>query len=244
VNVAAAALRVVDDDDAERLRGLLREALCRYGMHVVGEAGDGAEGVRVVEAVAPDIALVDLAMPVMDGLEVIPEIRRRSPNTRIVVLSGFEAAHMEREALARGAHAYLEKGTHPRVLVAVLHAVHEASGASLGERVKTLARTNGDMVCALSPAGTVTFVSPAARRLFGHEPQHLTEWPILDLVDQVGEEDLAATATYGEPRTVMHRLQLQAGPVVRVESVVRPIVDPGTGRLREWQLSIRRLRAS
>jgi PAS domain S-box-containing protein len=244
VNSAAGSLRVVIVDDAERLRGLLREALGRYGVRVVGEAGDGEEGVRVVEATVPDIALVDLAMPVMDGLEMIPEIRRRSPKTRIVVLSGFEAAHMERDALARGAHAYLEKGTHPQALVAVLHAVHEASSVCGAQHLEVLASTNGDMVCSLSPAGTVTFISPAARRLFGYEPQQLGEWPILELVDEAREEDREASVGGGETRTVMHRLQLRGGPTVRVESVVRPIVDPGTGRFREWQLSILRLRGT
>lgn len=120
-----ARLRVVLIDDAVRLRGLLREALGRHGLEVVGEAGDGRSGVCLVEELSPDIVVLDLAMPGMDGLESIPQIRRRSPQTRIVVLSGFEAAHVSRRALALGAHAYLEKGISPRVLAATMRAVHD-----------------------------------------------------------------------------------------------------------------------
>jgi PAS domain S-box-containing protein len=120
--------------------------------------------------------------------------------------------------------------------------VHEADSRTAAEHLKTLGRTNGDMVCSLSPAGTVTFLSPAARRLFGYEPQQLVEWPIRDLVDEAREDDVDASARCREPRMLMHRLLLRGGPMVHVESLVRPIVDPGTGRFREWQLSIRRLR--
>jgi DNA-binding NarL/FixJ family response regulator len=119
------APRVVLIDDAVRLRDLLREALGRHGLEVVGEAGDGRSGVCLVEDLSPDVVLLDLAMPGMDGLESISQIRRRSPKTRIVVLSGFEAAHVSRRALALGAHAYLEKGISPRALVATIRAVHE-----------------------------------------------------------------------------------------------------------------------
>lgn len=58
----------------------------------------------------PDAIVLDLAMPVKDGLQAIPEIRKRSPGTKILVLSGFDADQMSHEALARGAHAYIEKG--------------------------------------------------------------------------------------------------------------------------------------
>ena len=58
----------------------------------------------------PDALVLDLAMPVMDGFEAIPEVRRRSPDTRIIVLSGFDTGVMCERALALGAHVYFEKG--------------------------------------------------------------------------------------------------------------------------------------
>jgi signal transduction histidine kinase len=76
----------------------------------VGEAGDGREGVDLAAELQPDVVLVDLAMPVMDGLEALPLIRKACPQTRVVVLSGFEADAMAQRALDAGADGYLQKG--------------------------------------------------------------------------------------------------------------------------------------
>lgn len=103
-------LRVVIIDDTEDLRELLRMALERGGIEVVGEAGDGRAGIDVVRADPPDVILLDLSMPVMDGLEALPHLREVAPEAQIVVLSGFDAGHMEQRATAMGAAGYLQKG--------------------------------------------------------------------------------------------------------------------------------------
>jgi DNA-binding NarL/FixJ family response regulator len=103
-------LRVVIVDDTADLRELLRFALARGGMAVVGEAGDGLAGIEVVRATRPDVVLLDLSMPVMDGLEALPQIRASAPEARIIVLSGFGATQMAQRALAIGADGYLQKG--------------------------------------------------------------------------------------------------------------------------------------
>jgi DNA-binding NarL/FixJ family response regulator len=77
---------------------------------VVGEASDGSEGVDGVERLQPDVVLLDLAMPVLDGFEAMPMMLERSPGTTIVALSGFTAERMAQLCIASGAHAYLEKG--------------------------------------------------------------------------------------------------------------------------------------
>ena len=104
-------LRVVVIDDTPDIRFLLRLTLERDGrFEVVGEAGDGVEAIEAAARLRPDVVLLDLAMPVMDGLEALPEIRKVSPESRVVVLSGFNARQMSAEALSRGASSYLEKG--------------------------------------------------------------------------------------------------------------------------------------
>ncbi len=103
-------LRVVIIDDTLDLRELLRVALARGGMEVVAEAEDGVAGIEAVRLERPDIVLLDLSMPVMDGLQAIPLVREASPRTRIVVLSGFEAERMAPACRSAGAHGYLEKG--------------------------------------------------------------------------------------------------------------------------------------
>ena len=103
-------VRVVLVDDTVDLRDLLRFALTRHGFEVVGEAGDGREGIEVVARLLPDVVLLDLSMPVMDGLEALPHMRKACPAAKIVVLSGFGAAEMTRRAVAAGADGYLQKG--------------------------------------------------------------------------------------------------------------------------------------
>jgi YesN/AraC family two-component response regulator len=104
------ACRVVIADDVVYFRTLLRYALEESHYEVVGEAGDGREAIEAVRKEKPDVIILDLSMPVMDGLQAIPEILELSPATKILVLSGFEALSMAEQAIERGAHSYLEKG--------------------------------------------------------------------------------------------------------------------------------------
>lgn len=115
------AITVVLVDDTPELRRLLRRGLeLAGGFEVVAEAGDGAEGVARIEEARPDAVLLDLAMPVMDGLQAIPEIRRLAPETKIVVLSGFDENQMAKEAVSAGAHAYIAKGAAIEKIATVL----------------------------------------------------------------------------------------------------------------------------
>ena len=107
----AHAIRVVLVDDTVEIRRMLRMTLEVDGrFHVIDEAGDGEAAVRIANEKQPDAIVLDLAMPVMDGLQAIPEIRKGAPNAKILVLSGFDAHQMSSEALSRGAHGYVEKG--------------------------------------------------------------------------------------------------------------------------------------
>jgi DNA-binding NarL/FixJ family response regulator len=112
-------VRAVVIDDASDIRELLATVLTRSGMDVVGQAGDGQEGVEVVRAERPDVVLLDLAMPVMDGVEALPLIRELVPDARIIVLSAFTGAVRE-QVLEWGADGYLVKGTPLRSIVAYL----------------------------------------------------------------------------------------------------------------------------
>jgi DNA-binding NarL/FixJ family response regulator len=98
-------------DDVPDMRALVRFALeDSPDMVVVGEAGTGAEAVAGVGKTRPDVVLLDLSMPDLDGLEVIPVVLEQSPETGIVVFSGFEAARMRSPTLELGADRYVEKG--------------------------------------------------------------------------------------------------------------------------------------
>ena len=110
VPASEVALRVLIADDAPDIRLLLRMYLTDSRLEVVGEATNGSEAVELAASEQPDAVILDLAMPVMDGLQAIPLIKEASPDTKIVVLSGFDADRMAERALKLGADTYLQKG--------------------------------------------------------------------------------------------------------------------------------------
>jgi DNA-binding NarL/FixJ family response regulator len=113
--------RVLVVDDAANLRELLTLLLeTEDDFEVIGTAPDGNQALRVAEALHPDIVLLDLAMPIMDGMQALPQLRRFLPGAIIVVFSGFEQVALVDEALAAGADAYLEKGASVTQLVELL----------------------------------------------------------------------------------------------------------------------------
>jgi PAS domain S-box-containing protein len=123
-SVAGSGHRVLLVDDAEDLRDVLRLKLERHHSYeVVGEAGDGIEGVELARLLQPDLVLLDLAMPRMDGLQALPLILEAAPATRVVVLSGFNEKTMAQKALEAGARRYVVKGGSLRELVQALDAV-------------------------------------------------------------------------------------------------------------------------
>ena len=102
-------MRIVLADDRAKVRFGLRTLLeQRPGLDVIGEAADGQEALKLVEALRPDVVLIDVRMPVLDGLGTTRLIKARWPEVRVVVLSlcpSFRA-----DALAAGADAFLVKG--------------------------------------------------------------------------------------------------------------------------------------
>jgi DNA-binding NarL/FixJ family response regulator len=125
--------RVLVVDDAANLRDLLTLLLeAEDDFVVVGAAADGAQAVERAAELRPDVVLLDLAMPVMDGLQALPELRVLLPSARIVVFSGYEEVSLARAALDAGADAYIEKGTSVLQLVARLRALRAAGGDKAG----------------------------------------------------------------------------------------------------------------
>jgi YesN/AraC family two-component response regulator len=128
---AADLARVVVVDDAEELRALIKRALDREDdFTVVGEAADGKSGVEVADAQQPDVVLLDIAMPVLDGLQALPLLRKKCPTALVVVLSGFgQDSKAAQKALELGAHGFLNKGDSQGKLVDRLRVIRESHRA-------------------------------------------------------------------------------------------------------------------
>jgi DNA-binding NarL/FixJ family response regulator len=116
-------------DDVAALRLVIKTMLeLDEDVRVIGEAGDGRTAIADVARLHPDVLVLDLSLPERDGLEVLEELNGSSPNTRVVVFSGYAAEQLEEAALARGATRYVEKGTS---VEAVVQAVREVAGAGV-----------------------------------------------------------------------------------------------------------------
>ena len=130
--VDARTVSVLIVDDTPDMRLLLRTVLGHVdGYTVVGEAGDGEAAVAAARRLRPDVVLLDLAMPKMDGLEALPLIKEAVPHGHVIVVSAFESSRMEKPALAAGATAYVQKGTPPAELIAVVSRVVGRDAAPL-----------------------------------------------------------------------------------------------------------------
>ncbi|MEA2626026.1 MAG: hypothetical protein QOD06_2071 [Candidatus Binatota bacterium] len=121
----ASKTTIVVADDHKLVRQGLRALLdAELGFRVVGEAGDGLEVVRLVERLQPDVLVLDVMMPGLNGLAVIPEVRKRSARTRVVMLSMHRDESYVLEALKNGAAGYVLKDASAEELA---RAVREAA---------------------------------------------------------------------------------------------------------------------
>lgn len=146
-------IRVLLADDHAIVRGGVAAVLRDAGdIAVVAEAANGTDAVALFERHRPDVALVDVKMPELDGPAVVAAIRGRWTDARIVVLTSFDADDDIERALKAGAKAYLLKDVEPAELVACVRAVHQGRAwvsptvaAKLAERMTRVDLTPREM---------------------------------------------------------------------------------------------------
>jgi DNA-binding NarL/FixJ family response regulator len=113
----AAGPRVLIVDDDAGVRRALRELLEEDGVAVVGEAADGGQAVAAVTDLAPDLVLMDLRMPGVDGIEATRRIRSVAPTVQVIVCTAYDDAVLEAGAGQAGAFSYLVKGGRPGLVL-------------------------------------------------------------------------------------------------------------------------------
>ena len=156
---------IVDDHTVVRegLRGFLE---LQDGIEVAGEAADGAEAIEQAKRLAPDVVLMDLVMPKLDGVKAMRGLRRAAPAARVVVLTSFLDDERLLPAIQAGAAGYLLKNVEPSELARAIRLAHAGQAIIDPEVAARLVR-------ALSDGGGSTPRAPDAEHLTSREKQVL-----------------------------------------------------------------------
>ncbi|HEX5801006.1 MAG TPA: response regulator transcription factor [Gaiellaceae bacterium] len=132
------AERILLVDDHPLTRDALAALLAQGGFDVVGEAGDGVEALELATRLQPDLVLLDLSMPNLDGLAALPQLRAAAPSCEVVVLTASGTEENLLTAIRRGAAGYLLKTEPPERIVAFLRGVANGEAALSGEVARRL----------------------------------------------------------------------------------------------------------
>lgn len=127
--VGEAPVRVLIAEDHALVREGTRQLLEKKGVHVVGEAANGEEAVRLAEQLRPDLVLMDVSMPRLNGIEATKRIKERQPGVAVLVLSAYDDDQYVFALLQAGAAGYILKDAHGDEVVSAIRAV--ASGESV-----------------------------------------------------------------------------------------------------------------
>lgn len=120
--MSRARILIVDDHEIFR-RGLRSLLESRPEFEILGEAGDGLQAIEKASELKPDLIVMDVSMPQLDGLQATRQIRKKLPQTKILILSQHDTSHMLAAALEAGANGYVTKSQVSRCLLSALDAV-------------------------------------------------------------------------------------------------------------------------
>lgn len=123
--MASDPITILIVDDHPMVREGLRSMLAGESVRVVGEAGTGAEAVRAVSMLAPDLVLLDLELPDLDGIAVLRELKESAPRVPVLVVTMHDDPRLVRRAVGAGAAGYILKGAGRRELLAAVAAVRD-----------------------------------------------------------------------------------------------------------------------
>ena len=244
------SVRVVLADDSAEMRELLRARLETLdGVRIVGVAADGVDSVTQAVRELPDLLLLNIAMPKLDGLEAAAEIRRCLPAAKIVVFSACSAEQMADPARAAGADAYLEMAALGDELVALVQrlfpdaqlaelppaalpvgaAADAAAETTDARRFRLLVDAIDEGVLVVDANRRVVWANFAAARILAVPTSGLLGRALPEFGLGLSADGLVTMAFGGHPRsTVPVQVQDAAGTPRWLVVSTRPLLEPGT----------------
>jgi two-component system, NarL family, response regulator NreC len=204
-------IRVVLADDHVLVRQSLKSLLEREGFHVVGEASDGQEAIRRVESLHPDIAVMDLSMPTLNGVDAARELSRSSPKTKSILLTQHNEDQYVSEALGAGVKGYVLKS--------------QAAG-DLVQAIRQISRGEAYLSPGVSGAVMEAFRSESERP---RDPLTARERQVLQLIAEgKSTKDIASLLGISTKTAESHRTRLmQKLDIHETASLVRYAVRRG-----------------
>ncbi len=186
------SIRLLLADDHALVRAGIRALINRLaGMEVVAEAGDGREALRLIEQLQPDVALLDITMPGLNGFEVLDYVTRYSPGVRVIILSIHQSREYATQALKAGAAGYLPKA---------------AASNELKEAIDTVTRGETYVSNEVAPDGIPASADTEQSRLEKLTPR---QREILTLIAQANAtKDIARSLNISVKTVESHRSKL------------------------------------
>lgn len=256
---------LIVDDDAS-LTKTLSDILRAEGYAPV-TAGEGETALGRVEEEKPLVAVVDLRLPDMDGLRVMEEIKKRSPGTECIVLTGYASQASAIEAINLGAYSYVQKPYDVQQLLVTIRRAWEKRTADRAlqdseERYRELVENASDVIYTHDLEGHFTSSNPAASRVYGYTMQEILQLNIAQIVDpeylpvaqenirsklegleETGPYELLTHRKDGEPAwvEVSTRLVSKNSVPVEIEGIARDITERKLAE-QERERSLSRLR--
>jgi two-component system NarL family response regulator len=198
---------VVDDHPLVR-QGVVAVVAAESDMEVVGEAGDGRQAVEQFRKLRPDVALIDLGLPLLDGIGAMEAIRAEFPHSRFIALTVYQGDEDIHRALKAGAQAYLLKNAPSSQLVAAVRAVHAGLRRSPPEVASRVSDRGPGPGLTAREIEVLKLVAKGRTNVEIAEELQITrgtaKWFVSSILSKLGVDDRTEAVTMALERGILH----------------------------------------